>query len=81
MPTVAPPRTTTEPCIVCKAPVAITFTANGGLPTVNAVGYSGLTDDGDAICRDHFCPTCGGGHLTIEQFDRCGFYGGCDEAE
>lgn len=68
---------TTECCIAspCGALVTIIINHNGGLPTMDAVGYSGITDDGDAVCRDHFCPTCGNFHSEAAQFERCAFEG------
>ena len=65
----------TEPCKICKQGVTIIIRRDGGLPTVDATGYSGITDDGDAVCRGHFCPVCGDAHETAEQFEDCEFYG------
>jgi hypothetical protein len=65
-----------EPCIVkhCNALVIIRYDRNGGLP-IEANGYSGLTDDGEAVCQDHFCPTCGNYHEDAAAFDACEFHG------
>jgi hypothetical protein len=65
-----------EPCIVkrCNALVPIRYDRNGGLP-IEVNGYSGLTDDGDAVCSDHFCPTCGNFHEDVEAFEACEFHG------
>jgi hypothetical protein len=68
--------TVVEPCTVhhCNVLVAIHYDRNGGLP-IEANGYSGLTDDGEAVCKDHFCPTCGNHHEDAEAFDVCEFNG------
>lgn len=68
---------TLEQCTVrpCSAMVGIIVSRNGGLPKMDATGYSGITDDGEPVCRDHFCPTCGCAHTTAEQFEACEFYG------
>lgn len=58
----------------CGALVSIAIDNNGGLP-VAVNGYNGLTDDGDPVCSDHFCPTCGGAHIDVAQFERCAFTG------
>lgn len=65
----------TEPCTICGDGVNIIIRRDGGLPTADATGYTGITDDGDAVCRDHFCPVCGNAHAAADQFDACEFYG------
>lgn len=72
------PEVTIEegPCVVCNAPVAVKMRRDGGIILVDAQDYSGLTDDGDSyVCRDHYCPVCGGTHADVNQFDRCAHYG------
>jgi len=68
---------TLEQCTVrpCSAVVPVVISRNGGLAKIDATGYSGLTDDGDAVCRDHFCPVCGNAHTEADEFDDCAFYG------
>jgi hypothetical protein len=68
---------TLEQCCIrpCSAVVPVVISRNGGLPKIAADGYSGLTDDGDPVCRDHFCPTCGNAHSDAEAFELCEFYG------
>ena len=63
-------------CVVCNAPVEVTMRRDGGIAVVDATDYSGLTDNGDEfVCRDHYCPVCGGYHLNADAFDRCAHYG------
>jgi hypothetical protein len=63
------------PCKVCNATVVVEIRRDGGIP-VTADGYTGLTDDGDDyVCRDHYCPACGGYHTNAAAFDRCAHYG------
>jgi hypothetical protein len=66
-------------CVVCNTDVEVAIDSNGGLALVDIQGYSGLTDDGDNyVCRDHFCPVCGGYHLAVDEFDACQFTGAPD---
>lgn len=68
---------TLEQCIArpCGAMVGIVIDLDGGLPKIAADGYSGLTDDGYAVCRDHFCPICGHYHHDEHEFEVCEFNG------
>lgn len=67
------------PCVQCGTMVTIGISRDGGIPTVDATGYSGLTSDGDEfVCRDHYCPVCHDSHPDADAFDRCGFYGVAD---
>ena len=65
-----------EQCVApdCKTLVEIRTDKNGGLP-IAVNGFTGLTDDGDAVCRDHFCPTCGNYHADAAAFEQCEFDG------
>lgn len=66
-----------ETCVVtgCGALIDIEYADDGALSKVDVHGYSGLTDDGDPICRDHWCATCGYFHTDVGQFDACQFTG------
>jgi hypothetical protein len=67
--------TDSGPCVQCRAMVTIAIDRDGGIP-IAADGYTGLTDDGDEfVCRDHYCPVCGGYHTNVAAFDRCAHYG------
>lgn len=68
---------TLEPCCIrpCSATIGVVIGKDERLARIAADGYSGLTDDGEAVCRDHFCPVCRGAHAAEEQFEACAFYG------
>ena len=59
----------------CGALVTVEIARDGGLATADHTGYSGFTDDGDHVCCDCFCPTCGDRHTEAAQFDTCAFRG------
>jgi hypothetical protein len=60
-------------CVVpdCKTLVEVATDTNGGLAVVDAYNYSGISADGDHICRDHFCDSCGLWHDHPRGYDRC----------
>ena len=63
------------PCKICNALVEVTIRRDGGIP-VAFDNYTGLDDNGDHyVCRDHYCPVCGGAHASEAQFDLCAFQG------
>lgn len=59
----ATPPVTIEPCTVCDHEVLIGI--------ARADGYDGLTDNGDPVCTDHWCPVCHLAHDTAELFQAC----------
>lgn len=55
----------------CHTRVNVLITRDGGLPVVDARGYSGVTASCELVCPDHFCPHCGDYHDTVDAYDRC----------
>lgn len=62
-------------CVGCSCPVSVEIEHDGGIALADHTGYSGFNDDGDYVCRDCFCPTCGDHHTDAEAHDRCNFEG------
>lgn len=75
------------PCVGCANSVTavISDRFEGRLATCDPRGYDGLTDDGDHVCSDCWCPTCRNFHTNARAFEQCEIDGGqpalCDSGE
>ena len=75
------------PCVGCenKVTAVINDPFEGALATCDPRGYDGLTDDGDHVCPDCWCPTCRNYHTDARAFEQCEIDGGepalCDSGE
>lgn len=64
---------TLEPCTIPSCGQLVQLPEHTEPINVDTHGWDGLTDDGDPVCRDHWCAACHGAHGTPEEFDACEF--------